>query len=136
MEKTTAPVVDISKIMEQFKLPGIDISAMVEARRKDIEALSQANKIALDGLQAMAQKQADILRETMDEALAAVKRMTGGAPLDNATKQGEYVQQAFKKALANMQALAEMASKSQAESYAVIGKRVQESLQASMAKTA
>jgi phasin family protein len=129
MEKTTAPFVDITKIMEQFKLPGIDMSAILEARRKDIEALTHANKIAVDGLQSLAEKQAEILRETMEEAQSAIKRMAGGAPLASATKQGELVQRAFQKALANMQALAEMTGKSQAESFAVISKRVKQNIQ-------
>ena len=131
MEKTAVPFVDINKIMEQFKLPGIDMSAIVEARRKDIEALTQANKIALEGLQSLAQKQAEILRETMEEAQSAMQRMAAGTPLENATKQGELVQQAFHKALANMKALAEMAGKSQADAFDVISKRVQQNIKES-----
>ena len=131
MEKTAVPFVDINKIMEQFKLPGIDMSAIVEARRKDIEALTQANKIALEGLQSLAQKQAEILRETMEEAQSAMQRMAAGTPLENVTKQGELVQQAFHKALANMKALAEMAGKSQADAFDVISKRVQQNIKES-----
>ena len=131
MEKTTVPFVDITKIMEQFKLPGLDVTAIVEARRKDIEALTQANNIAFEGLQSLAQKQAEILRETMEEAQSAMQRMAAGTPLENATKQGELVQQAFQKALANMQALAEMAGKSQADAFNVISKRVQQNIQES-----
>jgi phasin family protein len=128
MEKTSAPFVDIAKIMEQFKLPGIDMSAMVEARRKDIEALTQANKVALEGLQSLAQKQAEILRESMEGAQSAMQRLATGTTLANPAQQGELVQQAFQKALANMQALAEMAGKSQAEAFEIISKRVQQNI--------
>lgn len=131
MEKTTAPFVDIAKIMGQFKLPGIDMSAILDARRKDIEALTQANTIAFEGVQFLAQKQAEILRESMEEAQLAMHRMAAGTAPANATKQGELVQQAFQKALANMQALAEMAGKSQAEAFDVISKRVQKNIQES-----
>ena len=41
MDKTPMPFMDISKLMEQFKIPGVDLGAVVEARRKDIEALTQ-----------------------------------------------------------------------------------------------
>jgi phasin family protein len=131
MEKTTASFVDIAKIMGQFKLPGIDMSAILEARRKDIEALTQANTIAFEGVQSLAQKQAEILRESMEEAQLAMHRMAAGTAPANATKQGELVQQAFQKALANMQALAEMAGKSQVEAFDVISKRVQKNIQES-----
>ena len=52
---------------EQFKIPGVDLGAVVEARRKDIEALTQANQQAYQGMQALAQRQAEILKETMSE---------------------------------------------------------------------
>ena len=129
MEKANFPFVDITKIMDQFKLPGIDMSSIVEARRKDIEALTHANKIAFEGMQSIAQKQAEILRESMAEAQTAMQRMTSGNPMENASKQGELVQQTFQKALANMHALAEMAAKAQAEAFEVITKRVQQNIQ-------
>ena len=50
------PFVDITKILEQFKLPGIDIQAVLDARRKDVEALTQANQIAYESMQALARR--------------------------------------------------------------------------------
>ena len=74
---------DITKILEQFKLPGVDVSALMEARRKDIEALTEVNKIALQSSQTMAQKQVEILQKTMEELAQA---MGAGKPLENAAK--------------------------------------------------
>ena len=34
---------DLTKLAEQFKLPGVDVSALVEWQRKDLEALAEAN---------------------------------------------------------------------------------------------
>ena len=45
------PFVDVTKILEQFKLPGVDLNAILEARRKDVEALTQANQIAYENMQ-------------------------------------------------------------------------------------
>ena len=36
MEKPAAPFFDVNQLISQFKLPGIDMNAIVEARRKDI----------------------------------------------------------------------------------------------------
>lgn len=46
---------DIVKLLEQYKLPGIDIAAIIEMRRKDIEALMTANRVALEGAQSVGQ---------------------------------------------------------------------------------
>ncbi len=45
------------------------------------------------------------------------------------TKQAELVRKAFEQALANMRELAEMVSKSNTDAFAIINKRVTESLQ-------
>ena len=129
MANPTGPFVDITKLMEQFKLPGVDIPAIVEARRKDIEALTEANRIAFEGMQALAQKQAEILQKSMQDAQATMQGMAAGPSAASAGNPGELIQQAFQKALANMRELAEMAGKSQAQAIEVVSKRVQENIE-------
>lgn len=69
MERPDAanPFGDFTKMLEQFKLPGFDVPAIMEARRKDVEALVTANQAALQGMQSLAQKQAEMLRSTLSE---------------------------------------------------------------------
>src|SRR5262249_25431760 len=51
------PFADFNKMLEQFRLPGFDVPAVMEARRKDVEALVAANQTALRGMQSLAQQQ-------------------------------------------------------------------------------
>jgi hypothetical protein len=44
-------------------MPGVDTNSFVDARRKDVEALVAANKIAYEALQALASTQADTLTQ-------------------------------------------------------------------------
>jgi phasin family protein len=119
---------DFTKLIEQFKLPGIDLNAVMEARRKDIGALAAANRTALEGIQSLSQKQAEILRSTMDQLQSLVKQMT---TTGNATSAGtrEVVQQALQKTFESMRDLAETAYKSQSDAFAVVNHRVQENIQ-------
>ena len=130
MERPDAanPFGEFTKMLEQFKLPGFDVPAIMEARRKDVEALVTANQAALQGMQSLAQKQAEMLRSTLGElqSLAGQFSAAGGAP---SAQTAELVQQTLHKALADMQQLAQAAYQSQAESYAVIAKRVEENVQ-------
>jgi phasin family protein len=114
------------KLIKQFKLPGIDASAVLESRRKDIEALAAANTTALTGMQSLGQKQMEILSATMTRLQSLVARQ-GGAQSKPAAS--EAVQQALHKALTDMQELAETAYRAQADSYAVISKRVAENVE-------
>ena len=120
---------DIVKLLEQYKLPGIDIAAIIEMRRKDIEALMTANRVALEGAQSVGQKQVEILRSTLDQLSSLIQQATAsGSMTEKTTKTGELVQQVVQRALENMRELAETAYKSQSDTYAVLTKRIQENL--------
>jgi phasin family protein len=124
------PFMDINQLLEQFKVPGVDVSALVEARRKDIEALVTANRQAYEGMQSLAQRQAEMLKEAMAEWQAATKDvMSAQSPSASAAKQTELGKQALERALANMRELAEMATKSQTQAWEVINRRFHENLE-------
>jgi phasin family protein len=130
MEQPNAanPFGEFTKMLEQFKLPGFDVPAIMEARRKDVEALVTANQTALQGMQSLGQKQAEMLRTTLGELQSLANQMSAsGGP--QAANTAELVQQTLHKALADMQELAQAAYQTQAETYAVITKRVEENIQ-------
>jgi phasin family protein len=100
------------------------MGAMLESRRKDIEAIAEANTTALAGVQSLAQKQSDILRTTLGELQAFVTRLTqGGQSIANT---GDTVKQTLHKALVDVQDLADTAYRAQSDSVAVVTKRVAE----------
>ena len=123
------PFVDFTKMFEQFKMPGINMAALVEARRHDIAALSQANKIAYEGMQELARKQAEILRATLQEIQSSVTETAGRAqPVALDGHLAELVEQAIQKALSNMRELAEVAVKTQTDAFTIISKRAMENV--------
>jgi phasin family protein len=120
---------DLTKMVEQFKLPGVDTAEIVAARREDIDALVQANQAAYQGMQALANKQADMLKQAMQDIQAAVKGASGGVGVGDPAKQGELARKAYEKVLGDMKDLAEIARKSQADAMASITKRGTENLE-------
>jgi phasin family protein len=112
---------DLTKMFEQFKLPGVDTAEIEAARRKDVEALVQANQAAYEGMQALASKQADMLKQAMEDIQAAVKGAAGS--VGDPAKQGELARKAYEKVLSDMQDLAGIARKSQSDAMASITQR-------------
>ncbi len=53
------PGVDMSKMFGNFNLPGVDIQSVLTSQRKNMEALTEANKLALEGMQAVFKRQAE-----------------------------------------------------------------------------
>jgi len=105
MDKSELPVVDLNKIMDQLKLPNIDLLAIMEGRRKDLEAIVKANEVALNGIKSVADKQAEMLQTVLGEIGTKLKSMAqDGSPSAKAT---EMAQQTIEKALGAMRTLAE-----------------------------
>src|SRR3954452_22236227 len=120
----SAPGLDFTKLLQPFKIPGVDFSSIVERERKNIEALAQANRIAFEGWQNLALRQSEILQDSMKRAVDDAKSQTA------LQKGAELARSAFETALANMRELAEMATKSQKDAFEVIRKRVEENMNA------
>jgi len=126
MDKSELPVVDLNKMMDQLKLPNIDLQAIMEGRRKDLEAIVKANEVALNGIKSVADKQAEMLQTVLGEIGTKLKSMAqDGSPSAKAT---EMAQQTIEKALGAMRTLAEANGQSQAQVLDVINTRVQQSI--------
>ena len=44
---------DIKKLIDKYQLPGVDVAALVDWQRKDMEALAEANRQAFEGIKAL-----------------------------------------------------------------------------------
>jgi len=119
---------DFKKYADQFQMPGMNNQALVEAQRKNMEALAQANRIAFEGAQAVVQRQQDIVRQAMDEATKAMQQVqNAGSNEERVAKQAEIMKKAFETAHKNVRELTEMSTKSNSEAIELINKRVAES---------
>ncbi|MBK8173764.1 MAG: phasin family protein [Rhodospirillales bacterium] len=120
---------EFSNMLKQYKLPGVDMDSLVASQKKNVEALTSANRVAFEGLQAVVKRQAEILQETMNEASKAVDALSkAGSPPEVAAKQAELAKDAFERALSNMRELAEMVAKSSQDATSTINARISTSL--------
>lgn len=119
---------DFAKVADQFKVPGLDAQALVDYQKRNLEAFASANKIALEGAQAVMRRQAEIVRKGVEDASKALSELNSAeTPQDKLVKQVELAKQAYEGALANLQELAEIASKSNGEAANLLSARVSES---------
>lgn len=123
------PGFDIRALLDRLSLPGVDVQALLESRRKDVEALVAANQRAYQGFEALTRRQAEILAEAMQVWQAGTREVlaTTGAP-EKANRSAGRAQQAFGEALASMRELAELAAKSHEDVVRILNKRVHEGL--------
>lgn len=118
---------DVTKAFGDFRLPGFDVAAIVGTQRKNLEALAQANQLAVEGMRALAQRQAEIARQALDEASTLVREWTRpAAPEERLAKNVEVAKQSFEKGLANARELSELTTKASTDVFSVIARRMSE----------
>ena len=115
---------DITKLIGDFKVPGIDFEGLVASQRKNIEALSHANKLALEGVQAVFKRQAEILRQAIEETATVTKELVDtSSAQEKVARQTELAKDAFERGLANARELSEIITKSNSEAVDLLNKR-------------
>ena len=53
---------EFQNMLKQYKLPGVDIEALVASQKKNVEAVISANRIAVEGMQTIAKRQAEVFQ--------------------------------------------------------------------------
>jgi len=80
-------------------------------------------------MQALANKQTEILNQAMQGMQDAAKSLMGGGGAADAGKQGEVIRKGFEKTLTNMKELADMTQHAQSEAMTRITQRANNQMQ-------
>ncbi|MBS0453140.1 MAG: TIGR01841 family phasin [Proteobacteria bacterium] len=124
MQKAFAkPLQEMGERLQQLKVSGA-AGAIAANGRKDLEALMRANQKSYQGLQAVVQRQTEMLRDSITAWQGTVKAMPGNDPKENIAKLDAMGRAAFKQALDDIRELADMAAKSQAEAFEIVRGRI------------
>jgi phasin family protein len=119
--KSLADFGEFGKLFADLKLPAIpDVEAFVSASRRNIETLTAANRIALDGAQAVARRHMEIVQQSMAELTEA--------PQAKAAKQAELLKQAYERAVSNMKEISDLIQHSNAEAVKLLNARFVEAI--------
>lgn len=123
---------EMMKIFGSMKMPNmLDFQALAESQRRNLDALTTANRLALEGAQAVARRNMEIMQQAVGEMSQAVQSLTNveGSPQDKATKQAEILKSAYEHAVSNMQEIAELIQKSNGEAVGVLHRRFSEAME-------
>ncbi|GAB5389285.1 MAG: phasin family protein [Alphaproteobacteria bacterium] len=121
---------DVTKLMGEYKVPGMNVDALLQAQQRNIEAVTKANQLAFEGLQAVVTRQTEILKGVMEESSDTLNKLVAeGTPEEKVAQQADLVKDALEKALGNIKELSELVAKSNTEAAEVLSTRVSESLE-------
>jgi phasin family protein len=113
---------------EQLKIPTFDTHKIMEQHQKNIDAMSRSWQAMVGGVQAIADKQREILEATWRDIGEMARDYQPTAPAqDLLAKQGEFAKKAMEAAISNTRDIAELVQKSGSEAIKIIHERMQES---------
>lgn len=116
---------DFSKLFENYQAIPFDMKGFLETQRKNIQALSEANQLAMEGLQAIAQRQTEILSQIVEDNSSLAKEiMNEGTPEEKMAKNAKLFKTVYQRTVSNMKELSEIINKSNQDASNVINKRV------------
>ncbi len=117
------------KTMTQFNVPSLDVETLVSTQRKNVEAFAAANRLAVEGIQAVMRRQLEIFRQTVDDTASTIRELSQAqGPQERASKQLDLMKVAYDQALENMSELGEMLRRSNTEAAELIKNRVDDTL--------
>lgn len=120
---------DMTKMFADLRFRPLDVDAVWAAQRRNIEALSQANQLAIEGAQAVARRQIEVARQTFDEFSALLRDLAQPASTEaRIAKNTEYAKQMLEKGINHGREITTLASKAGTEAAEVLQKRAAESL--------
>ena len=130
MEQAKTATEDFAKMFSEMKMPAMpDMEALLGAHRRNMETLSTANRIALEGAQAVAKRHMEIMQQTMAELSETMRSFTTTeSPQAKAAKQAELLKHAYERAVANTKELSDLIQRSNGEALSVLNHRFTEAM--------
>lgn len=118
-----------AKFGHDLKLPNVDVDAILEHHRKNLEALEKSAKATAAGTASLMHRQREMLEETLREATEMAQAYrTPGNPRELIARQTEFARETFESALANAGEVAELVRKSGTESIDILRARIREAM--------
>jgi len=120
---------DVTKIFADFRFRPFDVEAVWAAQRRNIEALSQANQLAVEGVHAVAKRQIEMTQQALEDVSTLWREMTQPSSAeDRIAKHTEFTKKMIDKSLTHGREVAALAAKAGTEASEVLQRRTTEGL--------
>jgi phasin family protein len=122
---------EFSRLFTDAKLPALlDTKAVLAAHKRNIEVLTKANQIAIDGAQAVVKRNMEILQQTVAEMSETIQALSAdGTPQEKAASQAALLKRSYERAIAHTRELGELIQTTNTEAASVLNKRFTEAVE-------
>lgn len=119
-----------SNFGRDLKMPSMDVEAILDHHRKNLEALQKSASATASGASSLMVKQREMLQETMREITdMAQNYRAAGSPQEMMAKQADFARRSFETAVKNTSEAAQIVKKSSTESVEILRQRIRETME-------
>ena len=131
MAQSTQSFIDMMKEFGgDLGLPKVDVDKLIEAHRKNFDALTRSAQVATEGTRSLASKQREIIEAAFRDAAAMARDFKPpGSAQDALSRQTEFAKKVFDVAMQNTRDITELAKQSTSEATKIIQDRLREGLE-------
>lgn len=128
-DSTKNPFMDMFQNFGQsMNIPGPDLNAMMDAHRKNLQALQAAAQIGSNSAQAMMDKQREMLEDALAE-IAETVQSAGTDPSAAMSSSVDLAKKSFDATMKNTSEIAQIVQQGNMEAYNILKDRVMESVE-------
>jgi len=133
MDAGMAKMAEFSRMFSDLKVPAMpgmpDMDSFLALHRKNLEVLTAANKVALEGAQTVARRHMEIMQQTMQELSETMRELASpDSPQMKAAKQTEVMKASYERAVAHVKELADLIQRSNGEALNLLHVRFTEAM--------
>lgn len=118
-----------SQLGDALKMPRVDVDAILDHNRRNLEALQKAASASASGAAELMSKQREIFQETLREITDMGQSFRAGNPQEMMTKQTELARHSFEAAVKNAGEAADIVRKSGTESFDILRQRIHDAME-------
>lgn len=116
-------------LIRNVRIPGFDPERLLQAQRRNLEALSEATRITAENMSTLAQRQCDQLARSVTDLVDTTEQLAKSSSTSEMfDRQGKLVNQAYERAFDNMRELSKAVGESNTAAFDSLSRQVQENI--------
>jgi phasin family protein len=130
MGRARSAAEEFSRMFGGMKMPGMPGGEeLMAAHQRNMEALGQANRKAMEGAQAVARRHLELLQQNMTEIGEQVRSLAAPeAPQAKAAKQAELMKRNYEQAVEQARELSQLIQRANGEALELLNQRFMEAM--------
>lgn len=118
-----------SRFGRDLKLPNVDVQAILDHHRKNLEALEKSARTSAAGASSVLARQHEMVQDAMHEITRMAQNYQApGNAQDLMGKQAEFARRSFETTLKNASEVADLVRKSSTESVEILRDRIRDAM--------